>query len=81
MFLCKKWVWVIFCKKRKQSADKPGSVRQQMLACLSFIHSMSRLMALAFYPLPTVGRATLMAVVYMNLQLPRCTASMSPYCW
>jgi len=22
-----------------------------------------------------------MAVVYMNLQLPRCTANVSPHCW
>ena len=38
-------------------------------------------MAQAFYPLPNYRAGTLMAVVYMNLQLPRCTADVSPHRW
>lgn len=40
--------------------------------CLSFILSVCRHTALAFYPLPRASNPQ--TAVYMNLQLPRCTA-------
>ena len=62
--------------------------------CLSFIRTCRCRQALSFYP-PTlnrrghpgatclrfIGRATLNALVYMNFQLPMCTARMSPHGW
>ena len=54
--------------------------------CLSFIWTVCHHTALAFYPLAGKGYLFRMAKaitlpIYMNLQHPRCTASVSPHRW
>lgn len=65
---------------KKQSDYKPGSVPTCVRcgAC-----HLSRPYVTAWFKRSTLwlGRATLIAPVYMNLQLPRCTADMSPCRW
>ena len=72
--------------KRKQLDDKPGFVpwfrRNKVsviyLGALSPTHS---IVLPSDVCSKTLGRAALMTPVYVNFQLPRCTARVSPHDW
>ncbi len=74
-------------KKSRRAISRVLSVSED--AYLSFIQSLCHHKAQAFYPLPradnpytpTLNTSEAEVAVYMNLQQPRCTASVSPHRW
>ena len=54
---------------------------QCMRGCLPFIHCRCHHRPLSFYPPARAGRPLFRSPVYMNFQLPGCTAPVSPLAW
>ena len=71
----------VCCRKIGQRACKPGSVCPAVRGCLPFIHDQCYHWPLSFYPPARAGRPLLWSPVYMNFQLPGCTAPVSPLAW
>ena len=72
---------------KKQLSDKPGFVprhKKKDKASVIYLDALSPVHSIV---LPSdvrpkaLGRAALMTPVYMNFQLPRCTARMLPHDW
>ena len=69
--------------KRRQWTCKPGSVcsHRRRGKCLSFIYYRCHHRSLSFYPPARASSPLFCSLVYMNFQLPACTASVSPLIW
>ena len=80
-------------KKKSQSGYKPGSVPKGLLAHTGVCHLSARIVANPLYRSTLqrtaaalrrtggLGKGNPQSLVYMNFQLPMCTARVSPHGW